>query len=311
MAFDVSGLPNYVNQEANRDELLRAALFGSKSKTLAKTYTGIKGSQTINIASEAAVYQADGCEITASGNSALTQRTITVGAIVDKHKYCTKDLLPKWTQHVLRQGSEAELDENSILQYFAEYGVATVAKQEEINVWQGDTTGAGNLALYDGWLKIIDAGSPVNGNPTSITAATGITSGNIIGILQGMYALMPADILDRDDLFIAMGTDVFRTFMTALYNGNNFHFAPDDNSFEYTLPGTQITVYGLNGLNGTNRIIASYWENMIVGTDLENEEEDYKWIYDEVDEVWYRTIRFKSGTQVGFTEEIVEFTLVP
>jgi hypothetical protein len=312
MAFDVSGLPAYVNQTENRDRFLHAALFGSKSKTLASTYQGIKGSQTINIMAESAAYQADGCEITASGNSTLTQRTITVGAVVDKKKYCLKDLIPKWTQHLLRQGSEAENDEIALMDFFANYGVAQIAKQEETNAWQGDTaSGTANLNKYDGWLKLIDAGSPIDGNPTAITVATGITTANVIGIIDGIYSLIPADILDKADKFVACGADVFRTYMIALKNANLFHFSPSDTNMEFVLPGTDIVLYGLNGLNGTDRIVASYWENMIYGTDLTNDEEQYKWVYDEVDEVWYRTIRFKSGYQLGFTEEVVEFTLTP
>lgn len=370
MAFVVTGLPAYVDQEGNKDRFIHAALFGSKSKSMATLYQGIKGSQTININSAAAAYQTDGCEITASGDDTLTQRTITVGSVVDKRKYCLRDLKNKWTQVLLKQGSEAETDEIALMEYLAQYGVELVAQQEEINAWQADTASAtANLNKYDGWLKIFDAAitagtvtsgafvvgvvytivttgstnftligaadslpgttftatgvgagtgtalnvaiSPINGNPTRITAATGITAANVIGVLDGVYALIPAAILSKDDLFIALGKDVFRTFMTALKNSNLYHFSPSDTNFEYTLPGTSITIYGLDGLNGTNRIVSSHWDNMIYGTDLESEEEDYKWVYDEVDEVWYRTIRFKSGYQVGFTEEIVQFKLVP
>ena len=368
MAFDVSGLPAYVNQTENKDRFLHAALFGSKSKTLATTYQGIKGSQTINIMAESAAYQADGCEITASGDSTITQRTITVGAVVDKKKYCLKDLIPKWTQHLLKQGSEAENDQIALMDFFANYGVAQIAKQEETNAWQGDTgSGTANLNKYDGWLAITDAAttagtitagafvtgveytivsvgttdftligasantvgvtftatgagtgtgtaldvaaSPINGNPTAIATATGITTANVISIIDGIYSLIPADILDKADKFVAVGADVFRTYMIALKQANLFHFAPNDTNMEFVLPGTDITLYGLNGLNGTNRIVASYWENMIYGTDLTNDEEQYKWVYDEVDEVWYRTIRFKSGYQIGFPSEVVQFTL--
>ena len=312
MAFSLTGLPAYVDQ--SKDELLSKALFGSESKAKAVTHTGIKGTQDVHLLTETAVYQADGCDLSPSGDTTIGRLPITVGNIAIMKKYCTKDLLPKFTQRWLRAGATGELDEIAQFAAFAAETAAMVARQEEINIWQGDTalSSPDSRRFYDGWMKLIDAGSPINGNPTGITVATGITASDIIGILQKMYELMSPDELALTDNAIRLGMDTFRLFQTALVNANLFHYSGEATN-EIMLPGTNIPVQGLNGLNGTNRIFAGSWSNFHVGTDLQSDEEEFSFEPGNTpgDKNHYLVARFKSGAAVSFIDRIVEFTLVP
>jgi hypothetical protein len=204
-------------------------------------------------------------------------------------------------------------------QKYAEYKSGLIAEQLETAVWQGSTLSA-NPALnrFDGLIRIIDAASGVieanvsgfmTGAPYSVSG--GITVNNIINIMQGVYRALPVELLGKADTKIFIGMNNFRTYQMALTNANLFHYNADSSvsNFEIVIPGTNLTVIGVNGLNSTNRIYAMQLSNVFFGTDLLGEEDNYEIFYaKEAMEVRYH-VAFKAGVQIAFPEEIVKFTL--
>jgi hypothetical protein len=152
------------------------------------------------------------------------------------------------------------------------------------------------------------AGDPIKGNVADAYAS--ITSSNIDDIIATIYSVIPAALLGKPDLMIAMGTDTFRLYRTWLVGANLFHYAATETAeMEIVDPITGIKIYGLNGMNGTNKIVCGLWSNLFIGTDMMNEEEEYKfWYSQDNDEVRYRAT-FKYGTQIAFPEQIVYFSL--
>ena len=65
----------------------------------------------------------------------------------------------------------------------------------------------------------------------------------------------------------------------------------------------------VGGLDGTDKLVASHLTNFFVGTDLANEEEEYKfWYSQDNDEVRFRAT-MKYGVQIAFPDQIVQFKL--
>jgi len=311
MAFNVAGLVDYVNQ--NSTELLTAATFKGRSKELCQVRTGIKLTDLIPLLTETLTYQANACILSASGDSAIAGLPITVGDIAIVKSYCAKTLIPKFTQMWLKAGSEGEVDMPAIYAKFAEEVTALLSQQEEVSVWQGDIlSGNVNLVRYDGWLKHITAGgTAIVGNPTAITVATGIVAANVISILQRQYQLIPASVLDKPNLAIRVGADVFRTYQNALVNANLFAYSGEGTT-EIMLPGTNIPVQLIHGLTGTNRIITGSWDNFYWGTDLVNDSETFEFRQATgLDKNHYLVIEFKSGTACAYMPELVNFVLTP
>jgi hypothetical protein len=126
-----------------------------------------------------------------------------------------------------------------------------------------------------------------------------------------VYNAIPTKILDKADLRIVCGWDYFRLLVTDLTNKNLFSYAPvvDGVQGEITLPGTNVTVVALNGLNGTDRIFAMRLSNMFWGVDLLNEEDRFEIFYaKEAMEVRF-VAEFKAGVQFAYADEIVNFIL--
>ena len=76
-------------------------------------------------------------------------------------------------------------------QIFAEDKADKIADMIETILWKGDTAGSGNVALADGLLKVIDGVSAVDGNVDGVTVLTGITSANIVDIVDGLVSSIP------------------------------------------------------------------------------------------------------------------------
>jgi len=310
MAFNVTGLTNYVNEQST--DILVKSLFGSKTASVlqaaGQVQVGVKSAEALNILSSDVYFQADGCGYTSSGNTTFSQRTITVGKIKVEETLCPKTLEAKWMQTQIAAGSPTAVPfEQSI----TESKASVIAKQLEVAMWQGDTATSNtnpNTNKFDGFNKIIDAvsASTVAGNTSSATA---ITTTNIEALVDDIYNVIPADIATADDLVLWVGIDTFKKYTTALRNSNLFHYAVEAEGLEMMIPGTNLKMIGVGGLNGTNKMYAGRLSNFFVGTDLANEEEELKyWYSQDNDEVRFR-MTCKYGVQIAFPDQIVRFVL--
>lgn len=315
MSLDVTGLPAYIDQ--NRDDLIGQVVAGAKSVRVLDLQTGFKSAGAINILSTDAVFQ-DGaaCGFNANGTTALSQRILTVGSLKVQENLCPKDLNSKYTQHQVKAGSKD--DEIPFAEKYTAQKTSKINKASEKAIWQGDTgSGDANLNKFDGLLKIIDAATGVIEGNTG--AETAITVANAVEIVQAMYNAIPADLIeaeggdnDTNDLAILCGSDFFRTYINALIGKNLYHYDATSTNLEIMVPGTNVKLMALGGLTGTNRLVAGRIGTdggFVVGTDLENEDEQFKMWYSDDDDLVKFDTRWKMGTQIKFPNEIVEFTL--
>jgi len=300
MSYVVNSLPDYVEQ--NNFPLLRRSVFGAKTASLFEVQTGVKSSAALNIIENNITFQDDSCSRSPSGTSTFTQRKIEVGKIAVHMDFCPKDLEAKYTQTRVKAGSNQ--DELPFEEIFTADIADQIARNLEIAIWQGDTqSGNPNLNKFDGILAHLDdAGNYIDGNPSDIEE---ITAANVEDVVDAVYLAIPAEIVTESDVAIMMGTDVFRTYAKALRDSNLFHYDGEATNFELVLPGTNVRLYGLNGLNGTDTIVAGRLSNFYVGVDLEDEEEDFELWYSKDDRVMKFTSAFKYGTQVAFPDEVV------
>lgn len=310
MAFNVTGLTNYTNELST--ELVVRSLFGSKTAAVlqaaGQVQVGVKSAEALNILSSDVFFQADGCGYTASGNTTFSQRVITVGKIKIEETLCPKTLEAKWLQTQMAPGNPESVPfEEQIGQEKA----SRIAKLLEISMWQGDIVSSNtnpNTNRFDGFNKIIDAASAstVAGNTSSATA---ITVANVEDLIDNMYNVIPADIADADDLVLFVGIDTFKKYTTALRASNLFHYAADSEGMEIMIPATNVKMIAVGGLNGTNRMFLARLSNLFVGTDLANEEEEYRfWYSQDNDEVRFRAT-MKYGVQIAFPDQLVQFKL--
>ncbi len=305
MAYNVSALTDYVNQ--TQDELMAKTVLGSRTFDYVTLQAGIKSSASLNTFDNSFTLQ-DGssCGFNAAGTVTFGQRLLTVKEITVQEELCPKALQAKYTQFYLKPGKNEDLPFEKI---FTDDLSAQIASKNEKALWQGDTgSGSDDLNKFDGFLKVINAtaGSYVTGNTI---AATGLTSANVINVINAVYTAIPFEIIDKPDFKIFVGYDVFRLYVQALLAANNFHYDGKASDWKIVIPGTTVEVVALQGLNGTNKIVGARTSNLFVGTDLENEEDKIDIWFSKDDQVIKLDVDYKLGVQVKFPSEIVFFKL--
>jgi hypothetical protein len=315
MAFDVSTLAAYTKD--NWKELVTSSVLGSKTANLIKSQgnvlVGVKSAENITIMDTDAFFQSGtNCGFNASGTTTFTQRAVTVGKIKINEALCLKDLESKFLQNALPQGSM--YTDMIFAEQYSNRKAEKVAEQMEIALWQGDILSAnGNLNKFDGLLKLITAagGSVVDANTSTFISGgpiASITVANVISVFDAIYTAIPAKVVAKDDITIFCGMDTFRLYTIALKNANLFAYNLDIKAdSEFFLPGTTVKVVAVQGLNGTNDLVAARISNLFMGTDLLNEEERFEIFYaKEADQIRYVN-EFKAGINFAFPDEIVKF----
>lgn len=302
MSLNLAGLTAYTDE--NKMPLIRRALLSGKTLSLISVQPDIKSSAAINILSTTPLWQAGACGWNSQGSTILTQRNITVSKIKKNESICVDSLEAYYTQSMMKAGSYDEVI--PFEQMYSEELAGQTAKFIETLSWQGDTAGAGTMVLSDGLIKIIDAeAAVVTGTAKLLDAA------NIIAAVNEMVAAIPVDALESDDLTLFIGFDKYRVYTQALRDANLFHYSADDGAnFEIFVPGTNVKVVAVGGLNntgaaGAGRIFLCEASNLFAGTDLLNDAEDFRIFFSEDNDEVRIKQKMKIGFQVAFPERIV------
>lgn len=316
MALSFSGLSAYTKQLVK--PLLTSAVFDAKTQKMIMdggiVIPNAKSVVAIPLMDTDAVFGTQSCSFDASGTTTFSQRSITVGKIKVEEKICPKDLEAYFTQEALKAGSTYEDFGNADFQKaYLDKKNARIASQLETAIWQGDTTSAtANLNKFNGLAKLIKDGSPVDANVSGYTGiatiTAGITAANVVAATEGIYKAIPVQVLAKGDCKIFVGNDWYRTLILAYRALNLFSYNPQDsNAASFILPGTNVEVVSVNGLNGTNEAFAISLSNMAMAVDLVDEEMNYTmWYSQDNNDVRYR-VEFKIGVNVAYTAECVKF----
>ena len=310
MSFDVSSLTNYVNEQST--DLISRLYFEKTSSDYFTLQSGVKKTDALHLLAVTAFPQ-DGssCAVSASGDVTFTDRNLTVGQITYFSGFCMKDLIPKYTQILLRAGN-AETEEMAFESEVADSIVKTIMEHNETADWQGDTASANvYIKRYDGLIKIIDAATTaVDGNTSAATAISSGASGNVDTLISDMCNARPAKVKSAANQVLFVGQDTFDKYVDTLNAKNLYHVnATDWANYTVSIPGKNVTLVGVVGLDGTNRMFLGTQENFFLGFDLQNDEEEFDMWYDKKDDKVYYRVKFKRGLQVAYPDEIVEFTL--
>lgn len=300
LSYNVSALPSYVEQR--RPELIAKAVVGAKSANLFTLQSGIKGPTALNLISSNIVF-GDGatCGWTESGATSLSQAILTPRALKINMSICDKTLLDKWANYLVRVEADKTDRDLPFEQEFIDDVIKNVKAGVEKMIYQGDASNADNVE-FDGLLKTLTA----SGNTTILT--TGASSLSAYNFVKQVAANMPASILDREDLVILVSMPVYMAFIQDLVSANLYHYNPGNGENEYLLPGTNIRVIGVNGLNNTatyDYAIGGSLSNMFYGCNLQDGDEIFDLWYSKDNREFRIAIEFVAGVQVAFQNEIV------
>lgn len=290
----MTSLTAYVEQR--RLPLIKEAVLKAKSASLFNLQTDIKTSAALNLLSTDVEF-GDGltCGWDEAGTQTLSQRVLTTGNIKINMTYCDKAMLKYWTQYQVRvaAGQKTLPFEEDFISGVVENVKAAI----ETAIWQGDTSSStNNLRYFDGLLKILkDAADTVDVTITGTSAYDDI---------MAVYNAIPEKVLDGASILV--GSDTFRKFIQELVAKNYYHYSGENLNGEIMLPGSQVKVIAVNGLNGTDKIVAGQLDkNFFYGCDMMNDEEKFELWYSQDFREFRLAIEFNAGVQVAFPDEVV------
>jgi hypothetical protein len=230
-----------------------------------------------------------------AGTQTLSQRILKTGNIKINMAYCDKAMLKYWTQYQIRVAAGQKtlpFEED-----FVSAVVENVKEAVEIAIWQGDTTSqTNNLKYFDGLLKILGADAGV--------VDVVITGASAYDDIMAVYNAIPEKVLEGASILV--GADTFRKFVNELVAKNYYHYSGENLNGEIYLPGSQVKVIAVNGLNGTDKIVAGQLDkNFFYGVDMVNDEEKFELWYSQDFREFRLAIEFNAGVQVAFPDEVV------
>lgn len=284
MAFDASKLKAYVDEK--KFGLLKAAEFGTPSVQDFAIQTGIKSQAAINRLDVSSPLQ-DGssCGFNASGDDTFSQRIIEVKPLKVNKEWCPKTLLKYWANYLVNAGAKRQ--DLPFEQYLTDEIVKNVQEQIEKIVWQGDT-GLG----IKGILGILG-----DTQETDVVKATFTGGQSAYDKVMAMYNAIPVGALDKAVVYLGM--DDFRTFIQDMVAKNLYHYTAGEGlQTEFIIPGTGTKIKAAQGLNGTGKMAALVPDEVYVGCDYEDDDEQFDLFFSNDDRVWKLVIEFALGVQI-------------
>lgn len=283
----LSGLTAYV--EEHKLPLLAKSVLGAKSIKHLTLYGGIKGATALNLISTDVVFgDANECHFSPEGTSEITQRVITPAYLKVDAAYCDKVMRNYWMNNQIKIASGEKV--LPFEEEFVDGIVNGIQEKLETMVWQGDSD---NDNEFDGLLKVL------------ADAPTATTNSSAYEAIKNVYMALPANVVDKADTVIFVGNDTYRQFIQELVEANLYHYDPANGADGYKLPGTDVTVLGVNGLNATKKIVGARKSNLFYGTDMTGDSEHIDLWYSKDYKEFRLSAEWLSGVQVAYPNEVV------
>ena len=295
MAINTSSLTAYVDD--NKEKLISKAVIGAKSASKFNLVTGVKGAQKLNLLdTTVALQDGSACGWSEAGTSKLSQRTIEAKPIKVNQAFCDKQLLATSLNYEVKVAAGQKtlpFEED-----FVNGVIDGVAAEVEKTIWQGDTSKS-TLNRFDGLIKILSG--------ATLAGTYSIQSGDTVStIVSKTYALIPSAAFEAGNVVMYMGSDMYRTWIQELIANGHLVISnavenvamPDS----LLIPGTNVMVEGVAGLDGTKKVYASYADNFVFGTDMQGDEEKAELWYSKDAREFRLALEFVAGVQVAFPE---------
>lgn len=296
--YNVSGLTNYI--EVNKEVILKDAILGSglKGETIPmlRKQLGVKTSERLNYLDVTpAIQPVTGCGFSAQGSTVFSERDIVTAQAKVNDEWCSEQLLNKFAEYKLRIGANEQ--EMPFEAEITDQIVKGVQKDIERQIWVGDKS---NGDLVDGFVTIALGAD----SASTITGATASGASAYDAIKQA-YMLIPEEWIDKATIFCSAG--IFREYIQNLVNANLYHYDPafSGELTEMYLAGSDVKVRKCFGLANDNHIYVSATDNMVYGTDFENNKEEVDAWYSKDDDVYRLKMRFNFGVNTLYPDAVV------
>lgn len=317
MGFNLAGISKWTNENLLE---IKSELFTSRNTTsIIPVMTDVTYKTQIKYLGGGVNLTDNVCGFDGSLNTTiLTKKDLTVYPVTYNEVFCPADLKEYALSLAMKPGmanANAALPMEAL---FVKYKIGKYNEKIEWNIWQGTdgtyTPGGGSPTIgpggFLGFLTLGATDSAIDKTTTIDFIGSTASASDYIGAMHTMYNLLPAEVKSQNDVTFFMGFDAFNIYKQKLILLGNASInlgGADALVNNNTLPllGTNATVVGVAGLNGTGIAWVTTASNLVFGCDLETEMNTIKFYYDEANDNLKAFIKAKAGVQYHFGEYIV------
>jgi len=237
------------------------ALLKGVSKESFKLIPDVKSKAKIAQLNLGSILQDADCTFSNTGEGTLSQKSVEAHAVKINLSYCSRTFETNYLSELMRAGSNSDqVMPETVEQFLLQEVSNKISNDLEYIVWQGSgATVATNFTSEIG----LEAKLLADGDVIDVSATT-LDAGNIIAEMNKVYDAIPAELRDKEDLAIYVGTAAGAFYRQALANASaETYYMQKHDELEFL--GVKIIVAG--GLSA-NKMVAAQQSNLLLITDL-------------------------------------------
>lgn len=287
------GLASYVDETSF--ELISKTVLGTNLATYVDVRAGLKGNvvdiplvdETFNITS------GDACGWSANNTASISQVTMNIYHAKVQHEYCPQVLRDTFMAGKLAAGQFAGSESLPYEAVFAGQMVEKLQNWNEKFLIDGKGSSLG--------IRVQMSASYAADADTYKDLISGSwTATNSVSQSQTMYELLDGEISNADDLVLILSVGDYKKLALGVTQGNYYHIAPDAKNL--FIPGTNVKVIACAGIKdqsgGKNNRFLTRASNIILGTDLTGDFEQFKVFYSQDNDQVRATMKWAIGVAV-------------
>ena len=276
--LNLDGIKNYI---AQNQEIIASKLI---AKTDSTKWLQIQNNVTTDTAlhqliTNLEIQDGKNCGFNAAGSQTISDRKFEPAILKVNAEYCAKDFIGTYKAYELKIAmgkSPLPLEEALI-----EDILQGIANENERLIWSGRKAEG---ALIDGFIELI--------NETSGVESTDIES--TLELVKFAYKKT-----DDKKASIVMSSAKFRELVLELMEKNLYHYNEKDNADQVIiLPGTNMKVYGIDGITNTERIYVVRLDEMFVGMDNAEDASTFDLFYSDDDRTYKLVVEWALACQI-------------
>ena len=297
MAFnlDLSNLAKYINE--NRDLLISKVASVTDSTKWMNIQDGVTADTAIHgLITNLKVQDGSDCGFTPDGSQTVTERTLVPNYLKVNQDYCPKDFYGTYMHYqtqVAMGKSTLPLEEALVNDV-----IKAIAEENERLLWSGSKASGD---LVDGFATII-------ANDSAIPSANKFTSSKttVLERVMEMY-----EKVNNKKYSIVCSMPMYRSLIMDLVNKNLFVYHEDENNdHTFTIPATNIVVYGIEGLADTDtNLYGVIWDEMFVGVDTADDESKFEFAFNQSSRKYDLIVEWVLTCNYMFSENIWVYSI--
>lgn len=287
----------------SKEKLVSNAIFNSHSSKLFSLQTGVTNPTAIvRLDTSVQLADAKNCGFDPTPGDTFSDRILTPAFLKLNKEYCAKDFLNTFRAYSIRMKATSENGGMPFEEYILDQNIKMVGAELEKMLWMGNTTsGTGNLSLMDGIITKVDAEIASGVIPAENVIAAG--SDNLVERVNKLWAAVRPNVADR--VSIVMSVSNYKNYLLQLAETSNYHLIETyKDEYRMRLPFANIDILGIEGLEGSNYILALDLAEVFYGVDYENDSEDVDIFYDKTDRTFKLIIEFAASVNYVFPENV-------